>query len=246
MQEILFKLMNEMDRFRGMNVDSLIHLILLAALAAFGIVNVFLGYRILRFWMMLGGFAIGAGLGYLLCDLFELTQNQTRIGCVLGVGAVLGLIAFFIYRAGIFLIGAGVGLTLSVYVFRPNTSALFFACILAGIALGILAVRYSRPVVILATSVMGAAVSAVAIAKLAKLPEMPYAILIGVALLIIGTVVQFAINKPELVEETDEDLPSEDEEEEEEEAPLQKKRRRRQIPESDRQEEPEREVDIRL
>lgn len=205
MQEIVMKLMGFMDRFRGMDVDSMIHLILLAALAAFGIVNVLLGYRILRFWMMLGGFAIGAGLGYLLCDLMEITDRNVWMGVSLGAGAALGLIAFFVYRAGIFLIGAGVGLTLSVYVLHPTTSAVFFACILAGIGLGVLGVKYSRPVIILATSVMGGAVAGIASAKLTRLPELPFAVLIGLALAVIGAVIQFAANKPEVIEEDEEE-----------------------------------------
>ena len=245
MQEILIKLLGYLDRFRGMSVDSLIHLVLLAALAAFGVLNVFLGYRILRFWMMLGGFAIGAGLGYLFCELFELTQKNTILLATAGTGAVLGLIAFFIYRAGIFLIGAGVGMTLSIYVFRPNTSALFFACILAGIALGILAVRFSRPVVILATSVMGGAVSGIAIAKLAKLSEIPYAILIGLFLTVTGSFIQFATNKPELVEEEDDEL-TDDEEEADALESEQLRRRRKHNPDLETSELPEREVDIRF
>lgn len=205
MQEYFNKLMGFMERFQGMSVDSMIHLLVLGGLAAFGILNVILGYRLLRFWMMLGGFAIGAGLGYLIVDMLELSDRNTILGICLGTGVALGLIAFLIYKAGIFMLGAGIGLTVSVYVFHPTTSASFFVCILAGIGLGVLGVKFARPVVIFATSVMGGLLAGFSISKLVNIAQVPYGLLIGLGLAALGILIQFATNKPELIEEEDEE-----------------------------------------
>lgn len=59
-------------------------------------------------------------------------------------GIIFAVIAFLIYKAGVFLLAAGIGWALSIYFIHPTSSAAFFACILIGIALGTLAVKYCR------------------------------------------------------------------------------------------------------
>ena len=47
-----------------------------AVLLVFGVLNCILGYRLLRFWMMLFGFVIGAGIG--LGGAFSLGVRRER------------------------------------------------------------------------------------------------------------------------------------------------------------------------
>ena len=39
-------------------------MVIFAVILVFGVLNCILGYRLLRFWMMLCGFVIGAGIGF--------------------------------------------------------------------------------------------------------------------------------------------------------------------------------------
>lgn len=81
--------------------------------------------------------------------------KSTYMIAVLVTGIIFAVIAFLIYKAGVFILAAGIGWTLSIYFIRPTSSAVFFACILIGIALGSLAVKYCREVIIVGTSLCG-------------------------------------------------------------------------------------------
>ena len=63
MTDILQQFMNGIENTRTLTSVSGLSMIGFAALFIFGVLNCILGYRLLRFWMMLFGFAIGAGLG---------------------------------------------------------------------------------------------------------------------------------------------------------------------------------------
>ena len=68
-----------------------------------------------------------------------------------GLGIVLAVVSFLIYRAGIFVLGFGIGITLSIYLVHPTSSFSFFLCILIGVGLGVLAMRYAKGVIIVGT-----------------------------------------------------------------------------------------------
>ena len=121
------------------------------------------------------------------------------------------------YEAGIFIMGAGIGLTLTVYIIHPTTSFSFFICLLAGVGLGMLALRYEREVIIVGTSILGGILSGFATAKLANMEEIPFGIIFSVGFSLVGMLIQFAINKPKY----------EDDYDEEEEEVLRGKRRKR-------------------
>lgn len=179
----------------------------------FGILNCILGYRLLRFWMMLGGFLAGAGIGFFIASTLEIKDKIVYAGIMAGCGIVLGIIAFMIYKVGVFVIGAGIGFSLSLYILHPTTSSVFFLCLLIGAALGTLGVRYSREVIIVSTSLMGGAMSGFSLAKLGEMQEFPYGALMGVGFAALGMLIQFAMNKPQY----------EDEEEEKDDVPVKKK-----------------------
>ena len=65
MIEILTRIMGIVERVRNMEELSVIATGVFGVLLIFGILNCLLGYRLLRFWMMLGGFGVGAGIGLL-------------------------------------------------------------------------------------------------------------------------------------------------------------------------------------
>lgn len=167
-----------------------------AVILVFGILNCVFGYRLLRFWMMIGGFFVGAGLALIVVHTMGMQEKSTMLIAALATGVVFAVIAFLIYKAGVFILAAGIGWSLSIYFLHPTSSASFFACILIGVALGSMAVKYCREVLIVATSLIGGVMSGVSLAKLGNLEDIPYGLGMSVGFAVLGMLIQFAINKP--------------------------------------------------
>lgn len=201
MTEILTRVMNILQRLQNMSELSGAATIAFGIIFVFGVLNCILGYRILRFWMMLFGFGMGAGIG-LIAAFFSGTEGKSSyLIAMVAVGVILAVISFLIYRAGIFILGAGIGMALSIYVIHPTSSAVFFLCILIGVGLGCLAMRYAREVIIVGTSLLGGVMAGFALGKLGGLANIPYGIAMSLGFAALGMLLQFAINKPEYEEE---------------------------------------------
>lgn len=209
--EILFRVLNIVDRVRNMEVVPGMIMAVWGVILVFGVMNCILGYRLLRFWMMLGGFMLGASLGFVGVHTLDVQDKYMYIGAMLAGGVILAVIAFLIYKAGVFMLGAGIGWAVSIYVIHPMTSASFFLCILAGVGLGALGVRYCREVLIVATSLMGGIMAGLSLAKLGNLREFPYGIAMSAAFALLGILIQFVINKPQEDEEDNEEDSCEEE-----------------------------------
>ena len=194
--EILNKRGEMMDNILGIQVLSGIMIIVFGIVFVFGLTNCILGYRLLRFWMMIFGFCIGAGIGFFLVYRIDTEEKAYYMAAMLGIGVVMAVLAFMIYRAGIFILGAGLGLFLSIYLIHPTSSFSFFLCILIGVGIGVLALRYDREVIIVGTSFLGGVTAGLSLAKLLAMDQIPYGILFGAAFAILGMLIQFAINKP--------------------------------------------------
>ena len=63
MTEILARVMNIVQRIRNMQELNMFALAVFGMLLIFGIMNCVLGYRLLRFWVMIFGFVVGAAIG---------------------------------------------------------------------------------------------------------------------------------------------------------------------------------------
>ena len=203
MLEILKNVMSIAARVHDMQIAGTLSMVLFGVVLVFGIMNCVLGYRLLRFWMMLFGFLIGAGIG--LFAIYEIGLGDKLYYAVgmIGVGLILAILSFAVFKAGIFIMGAGLGLTLTVYVIHPTTSFSFFICLLAGVGLGMLALRYEREVIIVGTSILGGILSGFATAKLANMEEIPFGIIFSIGFALVGMLIQFAINKPRYEDEED-------------------------------------------
>ena len=127
----------------------------------------------------------------------------------LAAGVVFAVIAFLIYKAGVFILAAGIGWAASIYFLHPTSSAVFFACILIGVALGSMAVKYCREVLIVATSLIGGIMAGVSLAQLGNLADIPYGLGMSVGFAVLGMLIQFAINKPVSDEEDEETVDEE-------------------------------------
>lgn len=201
MTEILIRVMNIIQRVRHMQKLNMFTIAIFAVLLAFGVMNCFFGYRLLRFWVMLFGFVIGAAGGALIVYYAGVTDKMFYLAGMVILGLLLGTIAFFSYRAGIFLLCAGSGMLLSIYILHPTSSAVFFACVLIGIGLGCLGLRYCREVIIVVTSLAGGVLTGFSGAKFLGVEEFPFGILICLGAAALGLIVQFLMNQPTYAEE---------------------------------------------
>ncbi|MBQ8305618.1 MAG: TMEM198/TM7SF3 family protein [Blautia sp.] len=190
-------------------------MLILAAFLVFGLLNCFLGYRMLRFWVMLAGFGIGAAAALYAADrMLPEADHMIQLGAAVGGGILVAVIAMLVYKAGIFVLGAGLGIGISIYLLHPTSSAVFFLCILIGVVLGSLAIRYSKEVLIIGTSLVGGAFAGFSGAHLLELSEIPYSLLIGLGAALVGILIQFLTNRDEYEEDDGEDEEEQDEEEE--------------------------------
>lgn len=211
MVDILKRVWGIVERIRMMDSSSLPFLVIFGIVLLFGILNCFLGYRLLRFWMMLCGFVMGALAGVWIVHSAEMSGvGMYAAGALLG-GIILSIFAFFIYIGGIFILGAGMGITLSIYVLHPTTSLSFFLCILAGVGIGVLATKFAKIVMILGTSIIGGILAGFSVAEICDFPELPYGVLMSLGFALLGVIIQFAINKEkEYLEDDDEEDEEED------------------------------------
>ena len=213
MMDIMLRFMNIIERVRTVPAVSGAASAAFAVLLVFGVLNCILGYRLLRFWMMLFGFVIGAGIGLGGAFSLGVRERTVFIAAAVGVGIVLAVIVFLSYKAGIFVLGAGLGMSVAIYVLHPTSSLVFFLCILVGVLLGSLAMKWAREVIIVGTSLMGRAMAGVSAAKLGGLADIPYGILLSIGFALLGMLIQFATNRRRVEDEDDLDY-EEDEEEE--------------------------------
>lgn len=101
-------------------------MVIFAVILVFGVLNCILGYRLLRFWMMLGGFLVGGGLALVVVHTMGIQEKSTMLIAALAAGVVFAVIAFLIYKAGVFILAAGIGWAASIYFLHPTSSAVFF------------------------------------------------------------------------------------------------------------------------
>jgi hypothetical protein len=213
MTDMFGSIVNIMGNLLDSDLVNRFMMAIFAVILVFGILNCILGYRLLRFWMMVGGFLVGGGLALIIVRTMGTQEKSMMMIAALVTGIIFAVIAFLIYKAGVFILAAGIGWALSIYFLHPTSSASFFACILIGVALGSMAVKYCREVLIVSTSLIGGVMAGVSLAKLGDLADFPYGLGMSVGFAIIGMLIQFAINKP--ASDNEEDLDDEEDSEQE-------------------------------
>ena len=213
MTDMFGSIVNIMGNLLDSDLVNRFMMAIFAVILVFGILNCILGYRLLRFWMMVGGFLVGGGLALIIVRTMGTQEKSMMMITALVTGIIFAVIAFLIYKAGVFILAAGIGWALSIYFLHPTSSASFFACILIGVALGSMAVKYCREVLIVSTSLIGGVMAGVSLAKLGDLADFPYGLGMSVGFAIIGMLIQFAINKP--ASDNEEDLDDEEDSEQE-------------------------------
>ena len=102
--DVLSRVFNILQRVGGMEQIGQFMTIVYGIVCVFGILNCLLGYRILRFWMMIFGFLIGAGAGFGVTYLSGVEDKMVIAGAMAGLGIVLaipGELTSKVYESGI-------------------------------------------------------------------------------------------------------------------------------------------------
>ena len=203
LKELLKRAFEMAERAAVMDITTPVQMFLALAVLLFGLLNCVLGFRLLRFWVMIAGFVLGGTLAVLFVRYMGIDDNMIFLAAGIVAGIILAILAFLIYRAGIFILAAVLGLVGSIYILHPRTSAVFFACILIGVILGTLSFRFSKQVIIVGTGLFGGVLSSFSISRLLDLDLSTYGIILAAVLVFTGIVIQFAMNRSAPSKSTD-------------------------------------------
>lgn len=162
----------------------------------------FLGYKLMKLWIGVGGFVLGFVLGDVVCALLRVQSFGIffLIGAVMGI--TLAILSFKFYKVGIFLLGGLLGGGIAALVLSINGMVWWhiLVAVLIGIITGAITLFASKPVVILGSALSGglsALQAAGALFAIGVLTDNPTTVLLwsGVALAAAGVVVQFLTNR---------------------------------------------------
>lgn len=162
---------------------------------AVAVCTLFWGYKLLKFWVSLAGFVIGAVVGA-VCGIQLQGETSLIIGAVLAAGIIFACLALFFYKVGIFLFvgvtGCGLVTTLLYGWFgMENTWWIMAPGVVVGIVAGILAVKFIRTMVIVFTSINGGATLAFTICPLIGIDSFVITLITTAVLAFMGLMWQF-------------------------------------------------------
>ena len=121
----------------------------------FALLNCFFGYALRKLWSVIPGFFLGAAAGYAAGTYTNQTTTIT-LALSVGIGLLTAIIAFVLYRIGLFLLICGlVGFCLW-HLVNPNDITGYGLVALVSFVIGLICVPFERISVILVTSICGA------------------------------------------------------------------------------------------
>lgn len=161
---------------------------------AIGILNCFLGYRLLKAWISLAGFYMGVLLFYALASHYT-RDSLIQICAILVGGLFFGLVSFHIYRLGVFLLCTDIGTVLFSILLQPKSLLGFMGCLGIGVLIGLLGVAFVRPMVIVNTALGGGFSIAVSVAALLKRDIDTKILILGTVLSVVGMIVQAIVSR---------------------------------------------------
>ena len=168
---------------------------------AFALLQCFLGYRLLKVWVTVIGFLVGFALGFGISSV--LIKGEAYLPAVIGLvaGILLGLIAFKLYLAGVFVFCGFIAFAAVRTIPLPDEQVwnivLMVLAVAAFVVAGVLAVKFSRPCIIAITAVSGAFNAVHSLKTPIPVLGSNYALGLVVTLVIaaLGIAVQFATTK---------------------------------------------------
>ena len=118
------------------------------------LIGCFFGYKLSRLFMGITGFIAGAIIGQIVASQILHVEGFASVLCIILCGAFIASLAFWIYRIGIFILCFALAFSAAGTLFPFEGDVQFFANVITGLIVGVLAVKYMRPVIILTSSIV--------------------------------------------------------------------------------------------
>ncbi|MDO5517432.1 MAG: zinc ribbon domain-containing protein [Clostridium sp.] len=165
------------------NITSFIAVIIFAL----SIVHCFYGYKLLKWWISFIGFILFGIAGYGVYYNFNGDMNNAII-CGLVVGVIGALISFSLYRAGVIVMSFGAGYLTGYTIFTSMKIAIAF-----GVIIGILALLYMKPVLIITIAVSSGILAGKNLALILGAGS-DTGIMFSILFAVLGTLFQWKVN----------------------------------------------------
>lgn len=162
-------------------------------LIVIGFVVLFYGYKLNKLVISLSGFVFGYQLMQNFLLNFQLTPLLSILFSVLA-GVCVGLLSFKVYLLGIFLT-CFVLIFAICFLFIPDSTISLVSGIALGIVIGLLGVKFTKPIMIISTSFSGAFLIVRHVLSLFSINYFVLFVLISFLFAFGGIKVQFRLNQ---------------------------------------------------
>lgn len=174
------------------------NMIIIAALIVAGVLLALLGLKLVKLFIALCGFGIGAAIGVAATQIFKIS-GTTGVIVIFGCALVLAVLAFFLHKIGVFLTVFIASMVIAVMANMPQSLTIMGVYAIISLILAVLAVIFTEPLMIVVTSFAGGISIGTAVIMLV---ELPYAgvirLAISIVVAVIGMVVQFMMQSRKL------------------------------------------------
>lgn len=167
-------------------------MVILAAVAAAGLLFCFFGLKLIRLWAAVFGLTVGFAGGTYLASYFGLEGNIPLIAGA-AAGVILAVLAGVLYRAGAFLVVWLLGIAGSAYILRPQDWVFALVCVAIGLVIALITWKFTEPVTMLVTAVFGGALAGQAGYILVPVKNWIIQTAMIAALAVLGILVQFLL-----------------------------------------------------
>lgn len=162
--------------------------------AAIGILVCLFGLKLVKILTAAAGAVIGAGIGVSVAVGLGLTKI-TFLAVVIAGAVILGAMAFFLYKFGVFLMVLAYVFGVCAMLLKPDSLIPLIISIVIAVVFAVLAVIFIEPLVIIVTGLSGGVSAGVAAAELAGLAANAWiGFGIGIVMAVIGISVQFMMH----------------------------------------------------
>lgn len=115
----------------------------------------FFGLKLVRIWALVFGLSIGGIIGVGAAWALGLEEMYILIAAV-AVGIILGGICGLLYHVGVFLVVWIAGTAVSAGILQPQELISFLICVGIGLVCALLTLKFTEPVTIVVTGILGA------------------------------------------------------------------------------------------
>jgi len=154
----------------------------------------FFGYRFYRVVITICGFLVGAVASYFLLGSYTSIDKNVLLILSLVIGVVVALLAYVLYRIGIFLlVAAAMFFTLSGLLGSTlkDQSMVLIICVAAALILAILSVKFMKPIMILSSGLAGGLGTVKIVGSVLGLSNPTALTAVGIVLAAVGIWFQF-------------------------------------------------------